>query len=224
MDKIHANKKDAPHPLLLTFEFHERFLTIHPFADGNGRTARLLHNLLLVSLGYPPVWVSDGAEKDAYNRYLGDIQSYGGSPDLLYTFMAGLVERSLQIMLDVLEGRDIEDIDDWKKAVLLFKNEQPQADAIQVLRSTESIQSVFRHSIKPAVESLLYELKIYDDLFLKKQCWYSLDGGAYAIDSPGASDVSTLLHEHTSDIGFHYSLEGFKKPAEKPFAILCSVF
>jgi Fic family protein len=37
------------------FEAHYRLVSIHPFADGNGRTARLLMNLLLIRAGYPPV-------------------------------------------------------------------------------------------------------------------------------------------------------------------------
>ncbi len=36
-------------------EAHLRLVSIHPFSDGNGRTARLLMNLLLLKLGYPPV-------------------------------------------------------------------------------------------------------------------------------------------------------------------------
>ena len=37
------------------FEAHFRLVSVHPFSDGNGRTARLLMNLLLLRAGYPPV-------------------------------------------------------------------------------------------------------------------------------------------------------------------------
>lgn len=40
------------------FEAHARLVTIHPFSDGNGRTARLLMNLLLWKASYPPVVIA----------------------------------------------------------------------------------------------------------------------------------------------------------------------
>ena len=39
------------------FDIHFRLTAIHPFSDGNGRTARLLMNLILIRSGYPPVAV-----------------------------------------------------------------------------------------------------------------------------------------------------------------------
>jgi len=40
------------HPVVLAAEMHERLVTIHPFIDGNGRTARLVMNLILLRHGY----------------------------------------------------------------------------------------------------------------------------------------------------------------------------
>lgn len=44
--------KRTMHPVLLAAEMHERLVTIHPFIDGNGRTARLVMNLVLRQNGY----------------------------------------------------------------------------------------------------------------------------------------------------------------------------
>ncbi len=40
------------HPIILAAEMSERLVTIHPFIDGNGRTSRLLMNLILLKNGY----------------------------------------------------------------------------------------------------------------------------------------------------------------------------
>lgn len=44
--------KNSLHPVILAGEMHERLVTIHPFVDGNGRTSRLVMNLILLSHGY----------------------------------------------------------------------------------------------------------------------------------------------------------------------------
>lgn len=41
------------HPVHLAAEMHERLVSIHPFIDGNGRTSRLVMNLILIGAGYP---------------------------------------------------------------------------------------------------------------------------------------------------------------------------
>ena len=45
------------HPVEIAAEAHYRLVTIHPFIDGNGRTARLLMNLILLQNGYPPALI-----------------------------------------------------------------------------------------------------------------------------------------------------------------------
>jgi len=50
--KWYAENKNKIHPVILSAEMHERLVTIHPFIDGNGRTARLIMNLILLQNGY----------------------------------------------------------------------------------------------------------------------------------------------------------------------------
>jgi len=47
------------HPIDIVVNFHQRFLRIHPFADGNGRTCRLLCTLIAVQEGYGPLILHD---------------------------------------------------------------------------------------------------------------------------------------------------------------------
>ena len=44
--------KNILHPVILAAEMHERLVTIHPFIDGNGRTSRLIMNLILLKNGF----------------------------------------------------------------------------------------------------------------------------------------------------------------------------
>ncbi|TAH24371.1 MAG: Fic family protein, partial [Oscillatoriales cyanobacterium] len=47
------------HPVEYATMAHYRFVSIHPFRDGNGRSARLLMNLLLIRAGYPIVVIDN---------------------------------------------------------------------------------------------------------------------------------------------------------------------
>jgi Fic family protein len=66
------------------FAAHFRLTAIHPFADGNGRTARLLMNLMLIRGGYPPVAVRpedrktylDALERGSLAEDLRPFQSF----------------------------------------------------------------------------------------------------------------------------------------------------
>lgn len=55
------------HPVEYASIAHYRFVSIHPFRDGNGRTARLLMNLLLIRSGYPIVVINNQVRNNYIN-------------------------------------------------------------------------------------------------------------------------------------------------------------
>lgn len=52
--KTNSEIKSNVHPVIIAAHVHQGLVYIHPFIDGNGRTARLLMNLTLLRNGYPP--------------------------------------------------------------------------------------------------------------------------------------------------------------------------
>ena len=54
-DLVEWYQQQSDHPLERSARLHVDFVGIHPFVDGNGRTARLLMNFDLMSSGYLPV-------------------------------------------------------------------------------------------------------------------------------------------------------------------------
>jgi Fic family protein len=67
----------APNTPETAFAAHYRLAEIHPFDDGNGRTARLLMNLILIRAGYPPIAVRP-ADRPAYIAALQEAQAGRG--------------------------------------------------------------------------------------------------------------------------------------------------
>lgn len=81
--------------------FHHRFVWIHPFFDGNGRTVRLVFNLLLMKFGYPPAIILKNDRKKYYDA-LNAANNSNYSKLLLLIMQA--VERSLDIYLSSLNN------------------------------------------------------------------------------------------------------------------------
>jgi Fic family protein len=90
------------HPVELAAEVHYRLVTIHPFVDGNGRTARLLMNMMLMMEGYPPAII----RKRDRAAYIGALEKaqLGGSKDDYFKLIKKAVDRSLNIYMKALNG------------------------------------------------------------------------------------------------------------------------
>lgn len=97
------------HPAEFAAEAHYRLVSIHPFVDGNGRTARLLMNMVLMMLGYPPAIIRK-RDRLAYISALEQAQT-GGSLDDYFKIISRAINRSLNIYLKAVQGETADDME-----------------------------------------------------------------------------------------------------------------
>jgi Fic family protein len=93
-------KSDVP-LIVKAMMFHHRMVWIHPFFDGNGRTVRLMFNLLLMNAGYPPAIILQQDRKKYYDALNKANQ---GNYEKLMLMVLQALERSLDIYLSHLEN------------------------------------------------------------------------------------------------------------------------
>ena len=101
-------------PIIKSAIFHHRFVWIHPFFDGNGRTVRLIFNLIFMKMGFPPAIILKNDRKKYYDALnLANKEDY--SKLLLLVLQA--LERSLDIYLSSLNNtlEDYKNISDIVK-------------------------------------------------------------------------------------------------------------
>ena len=91
------------HPVELASEAHYQLVTIHPFVDGNGRTARLLMNMILLMTGYPLAIIRK-TDRLAYINSLEKAQLSKSKDDYL-KLIFDAVDRSLDIYLQAAQNK-----------------------------------------------------------------------------------------------------------------------
>ena len=99
--------KKNEHPLITAAEAHTRFVSIHPFIDGNGRSGRLIMNLILLQNGYVPVIIKN----DKKLEYLDALELWQkeNKKDKFYNIVVDYEKESLEIYLKTIKEKII-----WK--------------------------------------------------------------------------------------------------------------
>jgi Fic family protein/DNA-binding XRE family transcriptional regulator len=94
--------KNNLHPIVLAAETHERLITIHPFIDGNGRTSRLVMNLILLQHGYIIANIKGDYEtRMQYYQTLETAQTKNNKEDFLL-FIAQIEKESLERYISII--------------------------------------------------------------------------------------------------------------------------
>jgi Fic family protein len=98
-DWLAAQEAEGAEAVELAAVAHHRLVSIHPFLDGNGRTARLIMNLVLLRAGYPPAIIAR-ANRAQYYRSLARADR--GDERSLANLVGRAVERSLTLYLEAV--------------------------------------------------------------------------------------------------------------------------
>ena len=107
-DVMRTQSKELPkftweikeHPVTIAADAHYDLVAIHPFVDGNGRTARLVMNLLLIQAGYPPAIIEPKERADYLDKLAQTDTS--GDKKAFEEFIYNTVIKSLDIYLDAI--------------------------------------------------------------------------------------------------------------------------
>jgi Fic family protein len=102
MERLVANLfRDKRHTIEKASLFHLDFERIHPFIDGNGRTGRLILNLMLMQAGYPPIDVKFADRRKYYACFDSYYRDNDASP--MVNMVAEYVKERLSQYLSLLQ-------------------------------------------------------------------------------------------------------------------------
>ncbi len=152
-------------PIFLATEFHYRYIRIHPFDDGNGRTARILMNFILMQFGYPPVIIKTN-DKENYFTVLR--QADAGLIEPFVEYISKNLNNSLEIMIKGAKGERIEEPDDLDKEIALLEQRlktvaQPKENS----RNKEAILSLFDDSISELISKFIDKGERFEKFYVK---------------------------------------------------------
>lgn len=100
----YETNKNKLHPIVLAAEMHERLVNIHPFIDGNGKTSRLVMNLILLQNGYVIANIKgDYENRIQYYQSLETAQTKKNREDFML-FIAQIEKENLERYLAIISS------------------------------------------------------------------------------------------------------------------------
>lgn len=119
--------KDTINPLILSSIFHYEFVFIHPFQDGNGRTARIWQTAILSqwekAFTYLPIESMIKKNQEEYYTVIQNCNTTGESTEFI-EFMLKMIDNTIEEMNNSREMRD-------KSILLLSENELKVIECIK---------------------------------------------------------------------------------------------
>lgn len=158
--------KDTVHPLILAAVFHYEFVFIHPFADGNGRMARLWHTAILTAwkpmFEFIPIESQIEKFQDGYYNAIAQCHTDGEST----VFIEFILEQISTVLNEILNSAKYssDNLSEYVKRLLsVMEYDTPYtANAILSLLNLKSKETLRKNYLKPAIENGLVKMTLPD--------------------------------------------------------------
>lgn len=171
-------KDKGVNPILVAAEFHYRFIRIHPFDDGNGRTARILMNFIFMQFGFPPVIIKT---EDKANYFAALQMADAGNIEAFVNYIAQNLVRSLEIMISGAKGESIEEEDDLDKEIALLEQKINKTKHKEYIKKEDVIADLFDTIIIKLILRFHSRMSKFSKLYSETDFQISLDN--YMFDS-----------------------------------------
>lgn len=161
------------HPLILSAVFHYEFVFIHPFADGNGRLARLWHTVILYQwrniFEYIPL--ESQIERFQTEYYDAIAQCHvNGNSDVFIEFMLDMIDQILDEVILQINKSNADTSEYVKRMLDVMEYDVPYtSNAIMEALGLKSKEALRKNYIKPAIELGLIRMTLPDKPNSKNQ-------------------------------------------------------
>ena len=169
-------KKDEIHPLILSSIFHYEFVFIHPFSDGNGRTARLWQNVILAAwediFEYVPIESEIMKYQNDYYKAIHSCNLKGESTEFI-EFMLKMID---EVLDNLIEGvsKQINHISIYVKRLLevMEAGVTYTTGELMELLDMKSRVSFRENYLIPAIDNGVVKMSFPDNPTNKNQTYY----------------------------------------------------
>ncbi len=169
------DNKNEINPLILSSVFHYELVFIHPFSDGNGRTARLWQNVILTNyksiFEYLPIETYIKKYQEEYYKTIDECNKNGNS-NLFIEFMLKIIDETL---LEVTNSSDnmIKDNSYIAKLLDVMEYNMPMTSRQIMDKLGLKSKEAFRENyLNPAIKNGLVKLTVPDKPTSKNQMYY----------------------------------------------------
>lgn len=211
------------HPVILAATFHYRFVSIHPFDDGNGRMARILMNLILMQFGYLPVVLKQEHKGD---YFLALQRADAGDLSDFIALIAQNLMASEELYLRAARGEAIDELGDFDKKLRLLRQAiETPSNSQEDQWTLETQQFIISGFLSTYFEAVGKRFTHLDPLFGKTELHIFYQTGVHSqvIEYQPIQQLVEKLQKVSSNgwpislVKLFYYAQGFVKDSTKNF-------